>query len=136
MTRADEPWTIEQRRAVYDSVWRHHVPGSDVSWAECPADGLRMRAQIRRTAGGYSIEVYCARCGGRALAGNEDPLATEFRAWSDAEEEAMLNQGRSGRPVRCPVDGTAVRVRADTTVSCTITRIDCWRCGNRATLCR
>ena len=136
MTRADEPWTIEQRRAVYDSVWRHHVPGSDVSRAECPADGLPMRAQIRRTAGGYSIEVYCARCGGRALAANEDPLAAEFRAWSDAEEEAMLIQGRARRPVRCPVDGTAVRVRADTTVSCTITRIDCWRCGNRATLCR
>jgi hypothetical protein len=95
-----------------------------------------MRAQIRRTAGGYSIEVYCARCGGRALAGNEDPLAAEFRAWSDAEEEAMLIQGRAMRPVRCPVDGTAVRVRADTTVSCTITSIDCWRCGNRASLCR
>src|SRR4051812_30355642 len=117
MTRAGEPWTIEQRRAVYDSVRGHHVPGSDVSRAECPADGLPMRAQIRRTAGGYSIEVYCARCGGRALAGNEDPLATEFRAWSDAEE-AMLIQGRSVRPIRCPVDGTAVRVRADMTVSC------------------
>ena len=136
MTRADEPWTIEQRRAVYDSVWRHHVPGSDVSRAECPSDGLPMRAQIRRTAGGYSVEVYCTRCGGRALTGNEYPLATEFRAWSDAEEEAMLIQGRAMRPVRCPVDGTAVRVRADTTVSCTVTRIDCWRCGNRATLCR
>jgi hypothetical protein len=136
MTRSGEVWTIEQRRAVYDSVWMHHVPGSDVSRAECPADGLPMRAQIRRTVGGYSIDVYCARCGGRALAGNEDPLAAEFRAWSDAEEEAMLIQGRARQPVRCPVDGTAVRVRADRTVSCTITRIDCWRCGNRANVCR
>jgi hypothetical protein len=134
MARDGEPWTDEQRGAVYDSVWRHHVPGSDVSRAECPADGLPMRAQIRRTARGYSIEVYCPRCGGRALMGREDPRAAEFRAWSDAEKEAMLVQGRA--TPRCPVDGTAVRVRSDPTISCTITSLDCWRCGNRASLCR
>lgn len=131
-----DPWTRERRLAVFDSVWRHHIPGSDASRAECPADGLPMRARIRRTAGGYSIKVYCPRCGGRNLADREDPRAAEIRPWSDAEKDAMLAHGRASHPVRCPVDGTAVGVRSHPTASCTIISIHCLRCGNRASLCR
>ena len=95
-------WKPEDLEALYANVYARRL--------ECPACGGALEFLASREVG-VAGTVACARCAARHVVRVEsDPLRRRFRDFNDAERRHMRAVEPSGKPVVCPVDGTAMDV--------------------------
>lgn len=100
-------WTDEQCADLYGKYW-------DKGEAECPNTncGGLVRFTLNTFPGGFVLTGKCSKGDGTLqISNSQDPLASTFRPWTDAEADAIVDDHFKGRSSRCPVDHATVDVQ-------------------------
>jgi len=120
------PWSPEQLAKMVDDYWQH-------GRITCPSCRAIVSPHFHAAdTGEYILIGSCPRGHGEMhLNRSHDPLAFRFRPWTDAEKKQMVDAQVEGRGVRCPVDGSAVKMTVHPTdAGMPIIMGQCYRCGN------
>lgn len=119
-------WTDEQRRAIFESYWA-------TGGGRCPNDDSILEFSFAPFIGvgaPYQLTARCPRDGNMAKFNrDDDPRRDQFRPWTDAEKEQLVDGYFRRRSGVCPVCGTDVRMEQSSGAHPTV-QLHCRRCGN------
>jgi hypothetical protein len=127
--RESVEWRPDHLEALYANVYARRL--------ECPACGAPLAFTPSGDVG-VAGTAACPRCAARHVVCLEnDPLRNTFRDFTDAERRRMRATEPSGRPLACPVDGTAMDVHLQRSLGRTSNVIvRCRRCTRTAEFAR
>lgn len=116
------PWKQNELATLFASIYRGSF--------RCPTCNGDLDVTPSREIGAVGI-VRCDACASQHfVAVSNDPLRSQFRAYTKPEQDAIVEKHKAGITPTCPVDGTAMWTSETPTLGAgTHVVVQCRRCG-------